>query len=141
MLHLPHHFSEVLSWLAKSLQRHEQISISRTADKRSHGTMTGIQCCRLVGSADLFEAAIGEGLPGGLAAGRRPAFGLNSINYFGKVLPSASVCLSLCHADLFIPLLMAHVLRILCCMMRQPCPHKAHNLVQCSVHCPGTYCS
>ena len=42
-------------------------------------------CCRLTGSADLFDAASETGLPGGLAAGRRPAYGLNGASYFGKV--------------------------------------------------------
>ena len=42
-------------------------------------------CCRLTGSADLFNAVAETGLPGGLAAGRRPTYGLNGASYFGKV--------------------------------------------------------
>ncbi len=34
---------------------------------------------RLTGSADLFEPRWDAGLPGGLAVGRRPAFGLNTV--------------------------------------------------------------
>ena len=40
---------------------------------------------RLTGSADIFAARWDGGLPGGLAAGRRPAFGLNSVNFLGRV--------------------------------------------------------
>ena len=40
---------------------------------------------RLTGSADIFAARWDGGLPGGLAAGRRPAYGLNSVNYLGRV--------------------------------------------------------
>ncbi|CAL8460737.1 g268 [Coccomyxa elongata] len=39
---------------------------------------------RITGSADLFAARWDGGLPGGLAAGRRPAFGLNGTTYLGK---------------------------------------------------------
>lgn len=35
---------------------------------------------RLTGSADLFEPRWDAGLPGGLAVGRRPAFGLNTVS-------------------------------------------------------------
>ncbi len=55
--------------------------------------------CRLTGSADLFDEAFKQGLPGGLAAGRRPAYGLNGASYFGKVTPvicvsAGAVCVS-----------------------------------------------
>ena len=40
---------------------------------------------RITGSADLFAGCYDSGLPGGLAAARRPCFGLNSISYLGKV--------------------------------------------------------
>lgn len=41
---------------------------------------------RLMGSADLFAARWDGRLPGGLAAGRRPAYGLNGITYVGKAI-------------------------------------------------------
>ena len=40
---------------------------------------------RITGSADLFAGCYNSGLPGGLAAARRPCFGLNSVSYLGKV--------------------------------------------------------
>ncbi len=52
--------------------------------------------CRLTGSADLFDEAFKQGLPGGLAAGRRPAYGLNGASYFGKVTPVICVSAGQC---------------------------------------------
>lgn len=45
---------------------------------------------RVTGSADLFAARWDGWLPGGLAAGRRPAFGLNGTTYLGKVSRGAA---------------------------------------------------
>ena len=40
---------------------------------------------RITGSADLFAARWDAALPGSLAAGRRPAYGFNSVSYSAKV--------------------------------------------------------
>ena len=45
----------------------------------THMTATVQVLGRLMGSADLFAARWEEGLPGSLAAGRAPSFGLNTI--------------------------------------------------------------
>lgn len=48
---------------------------------------------RMTGSQDLFAARWDGGLPGGLAAGRRPAFGVNALEP-----PLAASLLQLCGA-------------------------------------------
>ena len=52
---------------------------------------------RLQGSADLFDKAWDSGLPGNLACGRRPAFGLNSVSAPSGVPTSKIVDDSLWH--------------------------------------------
>jgi hypothetical protein len=52
---------------------------------------------RLQGSADLFGEAWDAGLPGNLACGRRPAFGLNSVSAPSGVSTSKIVDDSLWH--------------------------------------------
>ncbi|KAG2494253.1 hypothetical protein HYH03_007608 [Edaphochlamys debaryana] len=53
----------------------------------SRGQLSNV-ATRLTGSADLFSARWDAGLPGGLAVGRRPAFGLNAVAPLGdKALP------------------------------------------------------
>lgn len=45
----------------------------------------------MAGSADLFDAAWDSGLPGNLACGRRPAFGLNTVSQISGVASSKLV--------------------------------------------------
>ena len=52
---------------------------------------------RLQGSADLFDKAWESGLPGNLACGRRPAFGLNAVSSPSGVPTSKIVDDSLWH--------------------------------------------
>ena len=66
--------------------------------KRQHNVVTKVvnSSCRLTGSTDLFDEASEQGLPGGLAAARRPAYGLNGVSYFGKV--RLDMCISRCES-------------------------------------------
>lgn len=48
------------------------------------GGMASTVATRVTGSADLFAARWDGTLPGGLACGRRPAYGMNSAAYLGR---------------------------------------------------------
>jgi len=62
----------------------------------THG-MLDVVAMRLTGSADIFEAAWEEGLPGNLAAARRPAFSYNAVSAPFGVYPLMDLAREVAH--------------------------------------------